>query len=121
MLDGSSVLRGAAFVVVISAAIATSTTTMQTNPRKAIAKRFMALRIQNGIVVIKNAEHEQHEPHCSCMQFFCLSRKKPSFLRFRPVEAVVNSLLFGNSPAISIYRMGAMKRNELFTKETISF
>lgn len=55
MLDGSSVLRGAAFVVVISAAIATSTTTMQTNPRKAIAKRFMALRIQNGIVVIKNA------------------------------------------------------------------
>ena len=70
MLDGSSVLRGAVFVAVINAAIATSPTAMQANPIKAIAKRFMALRIQNGIVAIKNAEHEQHEPHCDCMQFF---------------------------------------------------
>ena len=44
--------------------------TYKENPIKAIAKRFMALRIQNGIVAIKNAELEQHEPHCSCMQFF---------------------------------------------------
>lgn len=55
MLDGSSVLRGAVFVAVINAAIATSPTAMQANPIKAIAKRFMALRIQNGIVAIKNA------------------------------------------------------------------
>ena len=43
------------FVVVTETIIRLNPMTTQVIPTKAIAKRFMALRIQNGIVAIKNA------------------------------------------------------------------
>ena len=55
MVDERSVLRGNVFVASIGTTIRANPTVMQTTPTKAIAKRFMTLRIQNGIVAIKNA------------------------------------------------------------------